>query len=79
MVRRGSPGLPEVPYTLLARLATEEAVTSREWPVLVRDRVRYPGEAVAVVAMIDPHRIDDLVESNICRCTGYEPIRRAIT
>ncbi|MEU6520573.1 (2Fe-2S)-binding protein [Streptomyces sp. NPDC046978] len=26
----------------------------------------------------DPERIHGLVESNICRCTGYEPIRRAI-
>ncbi|GLW99898.1 (2Fe-2S)-binding protein [Microtetraspora sp. NBRC 16547] len=26
----------------------------------------------------DSERIDGLVESNICRCTGYEPIRRAI-
>ncbi|WEO93877.1 2Fe-2S iron-sulfur cluster-binding protein [Streptomyces sp. FXJ1.172] len=27
----------------------------------------------------DPERVHGLVESNICRCTGYEPIRRAIT
>ncbi|GIH25205.1 (2Fe-2S)-binding protein [Acrocarpospora phusangensis] len=27
----------------------------------------------------DPDQIAGLVESNICRCTGYEPIRRAIT
>lgn len=26
----------------------------------------------------DPQRLDDLVRSNICRCTGYAPIRRAI-
>lgn len=26
----------------------------------------------------DPERVDSLVGSNICRCTGYEPIRRAI-
>ncbi|MEW1659436.1 (2Fe-2S)-binding protein [Streptomyces sp. NPDC093707] len=26
----------------------------------------------------DPERVDALVGSNICRCTGYEPIRRAI-
>ncbi|GAA0388292.1 (2Fe-2S)-binding protein [Acrocarpospora corrugata] len=26
----------------------------------------------------DPELVDRLVESNICRCTGYEPIRRAI-
>ncbi|MEV4362991.1 (2Fe-2S)-binding protein [Nonomuraea sp. NPDC049625] len=27
----------------------------------------------------DPERVAALVGSNICRCTGYEPIRRAIT
>lgn len=27
----------------------------------------------------DPRRVHDLVASNLCRCTGYEPIRRAIT
>ncbi|MEO3858769.1 (2Fe-2S)-binding protein [Acrocarpospora sp. B8E8] len=27
----------------------------------------------------DPDRVRALVESNICRCTGYEPIRRAIS
>lgn len=41
--------LPAVPYTLLARLSTEEAVAGREWPALVKDRVRYAGEALAVV------------------------------
>ncbi|MER8162081.1 (2Fe-2S)-binding protein [Streptomyces sp. NPDC094472] len=25
-----------------------------------------------------PERVDHIVGSNICRCTGYEPIRRAI-
>lgn len=27
----------------------------------------------------DPDAIEGVVGSNICRCTGYEPIRRAIT
>ncbi|MEV5544435.1 (2Fe-2S)-binding protein [Saccharopolyspora shandongensis] len=27
----------------------------------------------------DPEAIEGIVGSNICRCTGYEPIRRAIT
>jgi aerobic carbon-monoxide dehydrogenase small subunit len=26
----------------------------------------------------DPERVSSLVGSNLCRCTGYEPIRRAI-
>ncbi|MFJ2296994.1 (2Fe-2S)-binding protein [Streptomyces sp. NPDC087894] len=26
----------------------------------------------------DEERIEDIVRSNICRCTGYEPIRRAV-
>jgi aerobic carbon-monoxide dehydrogenase small subunit len=26
----------------------------------------------------DPGRVSELVGSNLCRCTGYEPIRRAI-
>ncbi|MGW2770807.1 xanthine dehydrogenase family protein molybdopterin-binding subunit [Streptomyces sp. NPDC001275] len=51
--------LPPVPYTLLARLSTPEAVAGREWPVLVKDRVRYPGEAVAVVVGEDRYRAED--------------------
>lgn len=51
--------LPPVPYTLLARLSTEEAVAGREWPVLVKDRVRYPGEALAVVLGEDRYRAED--------------------
>ncbi|TDD36373.1 (2Fe-2S)-binding protein [Saccharopolyspora elongata] len=27
----------------------------------------------------DPEAIEGIVGSNVCRCTGYEPIRRAIT
>ncbi|MER6176615.1 2Fe-2S iron-sulfur cluster-binding protein [Streptosporangium sp. NPDC001681] len=26
----------------------------------------------------DPERLRELLTSNLCRCTGYEPIRRAI-
>jgi aerobic carbon-monoxide dehydrogenase large subunit len=34
-------------------------VAGREWPVLVKDRVRYPGEAVAVVVGEDRYRAED--------------------
>ncbi|UFR06640.1 xanthine dehydrogenase family protein molybdopterin-binding subunit [Streptomyces sp. Go40/10] len=53
------PDLPPVPHTLLARLSTEEAVAGREWPALVKDRVRYPGEALAVVLGEDRYRAED--------------------
>ncbi|WP_233273295.1 xanthine dehydrogenase family protein molybdopterin-binding subunit [Streptomyces broussonetiae] len=53
------PDLPAVPHTLLARLSTEEAVAGREWPALVKDRVRYPGEALAVVLGEDRYRAED--------------------
>ncbi|MFF2142270.1 xanthine dehydrogenase family protein molybdopterin-binding subunit [Kitasatospora sp. NPDC058190] len=53
------PDLPAVPHTLLARLSTEEAVAGREWPALVKERVRYPGEAVAVVLGEDRYRAED--------------------
>ncbi|MEO3750959.1 2Fe-2S iron-sulfur cluster-binding protein [Streptomyces sp. B6B3] len=26
----------------------------------------------------DPERLRELLTSNLCRCTGYEPIRRAV-
>ncbi|MFD7593711.1 xanthine dehydrogenase family protein molybdopterin-binding subunit [Kitasatospora sp. NPDC059812] len=55
----GFQGLPAVPYTLLAGLSTEEAVAGREWPALARDRVRYVGEAVAVVLGEDRYRAED--------------------
>ncbi|MFI9839232.1 xanthine dehydrogenase family protein molybdopterin-binding subunit [Nonomuraea sp. NPDC051941] len=51
--------LPPVPHTLLAKLSTEEAVAGREWPVLVKDRVRYSGEALAVVVGQDRYRAED--------------------
>ncbi|MEU8380490.1 xanthine dehydrogenase family protein molybdopterin-binding subunit [Streptosporangium sp. NPDC048865] len=53
------PDLPPVPYVLLAQLSSEEAVAGREWPVLARDRVRYPGEALAVVLGEDRYRAED--------------------
>jgi carbon-monoxide dehydrogenase large subunit len=55
----GRMGLPPVPYTLLARLSTEEAVAGREWPALAKDRVRYAGEAVAVVLGEDRYQAED--------------------
>ncbi|MGV9383403.1 xanthine dehydrogenase family protein molybdopterin-binding subunit [Nonomuraea sp. NPDC003707] len=51
--------LPPVPHTLLAKLSTEEAVAGREWPVLVKDRVRYSGEALAVVVGQDRYQAED--------------------
>jgi aerobic carbon-monoxide dehydrogenase large subunit len=53
------PDLPPVPYTLLAKLSTKDAVAGREWPALVKDRVRYPGEALAVVLGEDRYRAED--------------------
>ncbi|MFF3667750.1 xanthine dehydrogenase family protein molybdopterin-binding subunit [Microtetraspora malaysiensis] len=51
--------LPPVPHTLLAKLSTAEAVAGREWPALAKDRVRYAGEAVAVVVGEDRYRAED--------------------
>jgi aerobic carbon-monoxide dehydrogenase large subunit len=51
--------LPPVPNTLLAKLSTVDAVAGREWPALVKDRVRYAGEAVAVVLGKDRYRAED--------------------
>jgi carbon-monoxide dehydrogenase large subunit len=51
--------LPPVPRTLLSKLSTDEAVAGREWPALVKDRVRYAGEAVAVVVGEDRYRAED--------------------
>lgn len=53
------PDLPPMPHTVLAKLSSDEAVAGREWPVLVKDRVRYPGEAVAVVVGEDRYRAED--------------------
>jgi aerobic carbon-monoxide dehydrogenase large subunit len=51
--------LPTVPRTLVANMSTPEAVAGREWPVLAKDRVRYAGEAVAVVLGEDRYRAED--------------------
>jgi carbon-monoxide dehydrogenase large subunit len=53
------PDLPAMPHTVLANLSTDGAVAGREWPALVQDRVRYPGEAVAVVLGEDRYRAED--------------------
>jgi carbon-monoxide dehydrogenase large subunit len=55
----GVGDLPPVPYTVAAGVTTHEAVAGREWPVLVTDRVRYPGEAVAVVVGEDRYHAED--------------------
>lgn len=51
--------LPPVPHTVLAELSSDEAVVGREWPALVKDRVRYAGEAVAVVLGEDRYLAED--------------------
>ncbi|MFG2480897.1 xanthine dehydrogenase family protein molybdopterin-binding subunit [Streptomyces fagopyri] len=51
--------LPPVPHTVLAKLSSDEAVVGREWPALVKDRVRYAGEAVAVVLGEDRYLAED--------------------
>ncbi|MDH2424448.1 xanthine dehydrogenase family protein molybdopterin-binding subunit [Sphaerisporangium sp. TRM90804] len=58
-----SPGLPasgppDEPV-LLTTLTSAEAVAGREWPSLVTERVRYAGEAVAVVVGEDRYRAED--------------------
>jgi aerobic carbon-monoxide dehydrogenase large subunit len=56
----GEPGgIPTVPRTVIAGLSPPEAVAGRDWPVLVMDRVRYAGEAVAVVVGEDRYRAED--------------------
>jgi carbon-monoxide dehydrogenase large subunit len=49
------PDLPGVP----AAMASRQAVAGRDWPALAIDRVRYPGEAVAVVAGTDRYAAED--------------------
>ncbi|MCX4799042.1 xanthine dehydrogenase family protein molybdopterin-binding subunit [Streptomyces sp. NBC_01242] len=51
--------LPPVPHTVLAKLSSDEAVAGREWPALVKERVRYAGEALAVVLGEDRYRAED--------------------
>ncbi|MFC7381034.1 xanthine dehydrogenase family protein molybdopterin-binding subunit [Sphaerisporangium rhizosphaerae] len=53
------PDLPPIPPVLLASLSTREAVAGREWPTLATDRVRYPGEAIAVVVAEDRYQAED--------------------
>ncbi|MEY9948533.1 xanthine dehydrogenase family protein molybdopterin-binding subunit [Kitasatospora sp. GAS1066B] len=68
--------LPAVPYTLLARLSTEEAVAGREWPALVKDRVRYAGEALAVVLGEDRYRAEDGAAEVSCQ---VDPLPAMVT
>ncbi|MGI8329173.1 xanthine dehydrogenase family protein molybdopterin-binding subunit [Actinomadura scrupuli] len=53
------PGLPSVPMTVRAALSAGDAVSGRDWPSLATDRVRYAGEAVAVVVGEDRYRAED--------------------
>ncbi|MDH6708366.1 carbon-monoxide dehydrogenase large subunit [Kitasatospora sp. MAA19] len=68
--------LPAVPYTLLARLSNEESVAGREWPALVKDRVRYAGEAVAVVLGEDRYRAEDGAAEVFCH---VDPLPAMVT
>ncbi|MEU7769023.1 xanthine dehydrogenase family protein molybdopterin-binding subunit [Nocardia sp. NPDC049190] len=51
--------LPPVPHPLLADSSTDEAVDGRVWHALAKDRLRYPGEAIAVVVGEDRYRAED--------------------
>ena len=51
--------VPTVYRTLFGGMATEEAVAGREWSALAMERVRYAGEAVAVVVGEDRYRAED--------------------
>jgi aerobic carbon-monoxide dehydrogenase large subunit len=51
--------VPTVPRTLIANMSAPEAVAGRDWPVLATDRVRFAGEAVAVVVGEDRYRAED--------------------
>ncbi|GLW99900.1 xanthine dehydrogenase family protein molybdopterin-binding subunit [Microtetraspora sp. NBRC 16547] len=68
--------LPPVPHTLLARLSNEEAVTGREWPALAKERVRYAGEAVAVVVGEDRYRAEDGAAEVVVR---IDPLPAVVT
>ncbi len=50
------PDLPSVPVSAMMAAADD---AGREWPALARDRVRYPGEALAVVLGDDRYRAED--------------------
>jgi carbon-monoxide dehydrogenase large subunit len=49
------PGLPGVP----AGLSPKRTIEGRDWPALATGRMRYPGEAVAVVAAADRYLAED--------------------
>jgi carbon-monoxide dehydrogenase large subunit len=49
------PDLPSVP----AGLSPRKTIEGRDWPALATDRIRYPGEAVAVVAAADRYLAED--------------------
>ncbi|MBP2706886.1 xanthine dehydrogenase family protein molybdopterin-binding subunit [Microbispora sp. RL4-1S] len=68
--------LPPVPYTGVARLSTKDAVAGREWPSLARDRVRYAGEAVAVVVGDDRYAAEDGAGLVTCR---IDPLPAVVT
>jgi carbon-monoxide dehydrogenase large subunit len=51
--------VPTVYRTLFGGMSSEEAVAGREWQALAMERVRYAGEAVAVVVGEDRYRAED--------------------
>jgi carbon-monoxide dehydrogenase large subunit len=51
--------VPTVYRTMFAGMSSEEAVAGREWSALAKERVRYAGEAVAVVVGGDRYRAED--------------------
>ncbi|MFQ6394953.1 xanthine dehydrogenase family protein molybdopterin-binding subunit [Nocardia sp. KC 131] len=68
--------LPPVPHTMLAKLSSNEAAAGREWPALVKERVRYAGEAVAVVLGEDRYQAED----GAAKVTfEVEPLRAMVT
>ncbi|MCW2887905.1 MAG: aerobic carbon-monoxide dehydrogenase large subunit [Streptosporangiaceae bacterium] len=67
------PGLPAVPMTVRAALSTPGAAAGRDWPSLATDRVRYAGEAVAVVLGEDRYRAEDGVSQVGVRIDALPP------
>lgn len=67
------PGLPPVPFTLLAGLSSPDAPAGRVWPSLAVDRVRYAGEAVAVVVGQDRYRAEDGAAEVVVRTDPLPP------
>ncbi|WP_329424457.1 xanthine dehydrogenase family protein molybdopterin-binding subunit [Streptosporangium sp. NBC_01495] len=68
------PGLPPVPFTVLAGLSARDAVAGHEWPSLVSDRVRYAGEAVAVVVGDDRYHAEDGAAEVVARIDPLPPM-----